>query len=207
MRKLTADDIADLRAYERERGDLRRHIIELKRRRRVALGDLMTILFENTETMRWQVQEMARAERMLLDDQIAHEVATYNELIPDANELSGTLFLELTDEAALREWLPKLVGVQHAITFELPDGSRVAGVPQDEERLTREETTSAVHFVRFRFSPEQVDAFAAGPVRLAVDHPALGNETRITAAKHPTNDAPNAPASPTHPAGDGRRLG
>ncbi len=184
MRKLTADDIADLRAYERERGDLRRHIIELKRRRRVALGDLMTILFENTETMRWQVQEMARAERMLLDDQIAHEVATYNELIPDANELSGTLFLELTDEAALREWLPKLVGVQHAITFELPDGSRVAGVPQDEERLTREETTSAVHFVRFRFSPEQVDAFAAGPVRLAVDHPGCRIETRLTAEQH-----------------------
>ena len=184
MRKLTADDIADLRAYERERGDLRRHIIELKRRRRVALGDLMTILFENTETMRWQVQEMARAERMLLDDQIAHEVATYNELIPGTNELSGTLFLELTDEAALREWLPKLVGVQHAITFELPDGSRVAGVPQDEERLTREETTSAVHFVRFRFSPEQVDAFAAGPVRLAVDHPGCRIETRLTAEQH-----------------------
>ena len=184
MRKLTADDIADLRAYERERGDLRRHIIELKRRRRVALGDLMTILFENTETMRWQVQEMARAERMLLDDQIAHEVATYNELIPDTNELSGTLFLELTDEVALREWLPKLVGVQHAITFELPDGSRVAGVPQDEERLTREETTSAVHFVRFRFSPEQVDAFAAGPVRLAVDHPGCRIETRLTAEQH-----------------------
>lgn len=184
MRKLTTDDIADLRAYEREREDLRRHIIGLKRRRRVALGDLMTILFENTETMRWQVQEMARAERMLRDDQIAHEVETYNELIPGTNELSGTLFLELTDEAALREWLPKLVGVQHAITFELPDGSSVAGVPQDEERLTREETTSAVHFVRFRFSPEQLDAFAAGPVRLVVDHPGFRIETRLTAEQH-----------------------
>ena len=69
----------------------------MKKRRRIALGDLLTIVFENTDTMRFQVQEMARAERMLTDDAIAHEVETYNELIPDAGELSGTLFIELTD--------------------------------------------------------------------------------------------------------------
>ena len=106
MRKLTVDDIVDMRAYERERDDFRRRIIELKRTRRIALGPILTIVFENTETMRWQVQEMARAERMLRDEQIAHEVETYNELIPDAGELSGTLFLELTSDDALREWLP-----------------------------------------------------------------------------------------------------
>ena len=86
----------------------------------------MTIVFENTETMRWQVQEMARAERMLRDEQIAHEVDTYNELIPDAGELSGTLFLELTSDAQLREWLPRLVGIELHIAFVFPDGSVVA---------------------------------------------------------------------------------
>ena len=70
MRKLTVDDIKDFRAYERERDEFRRHIIELKRPRRIGLGQIMTIVFENTETMRWQVQEMARAERMLRDEQI-----------------------------------------------------------------------------------------------------------------------------------------
>ena len=75
--------------------------------------------------MRWQVQEMARAERMLRDEQIAHEVDTYNELIPDAGELSGTLFLELTSDAQLREWLPRLVGIELHIAFVLPDGERV----------------------------------------------------------------------------------
>src|SRR5204863_3638453 len=93
MRKLTVDDIVDHRAYERERDAFRRHIIDLKRRRRVTLGDLLSIVFENTDTMRWQVQEMARAERMLIDEAIADEVATYNELIPDDGELSGTLFI------------------------------------------------------------------------------------------------------------------
>src|SRR6478736_325734 len=138
MRKLTVDDIVDLRAYERERAELRQRIIEMKRTRRVALGPILTVLFENTDTMRWQVQEMARAERMLRDEQIAHEVDTYNQLIPDAGELSGTLFLELTSDAQLREWLPKLVGIEFEVGFNLPDGSRVMGRPSDEvdERLT-----------------------------------------------------------------------
>src|SRR4051795_11684853 len=113
MKKLTIFDILDQRAYERERDDLRTRIITMKRDRRVQLGDFMTIVFENTETMRWQVQEMARVERMTRDEQIAHEVETYNKIIPDAGELSGTLMLELTSEVALREWLPKLVDVEH----------------------------------------------------------------------------------------------
>ena len=70
MRKLTVDDIVDLRAYERERDEFRAHIIGVKKARRIPLGDLMTIVFENTETMRFQIQEMARAERMLRDEQI-----------------------------------------------------------------------------------------------------------------------------------------
>ncbi|MCZ7525592.1 MAG: DUF3501 family protein [Acidimicrobiia bacterium] len=173
MRKLTTDDIKDLRAYERERDDFRRSVIEQKRRRRVVLGDFLSLTFENTDTMRFQVQEMARAERMLTDEQIRHEVDTYNQLIPDPGELSGTLFVELTSKEALQEWLPKLVGIQRSVSFWLPDGSRVAGEPQeeDEARLTREETTASVHFVKFRFTPEQAAAFARGPAQLVLDHP------------------------------------
>src|SRR5947209_13139715 len=128
MRKLTVADIHDLRAYERERDDFRREIISLKRARRIAVGPITTLVFENTETMRWQVQEMARAERMLSDEQIAHEVDTYNQIIPDAGELSGTLLLELTSEVALREWLPRLVGVEYHVRIVLPDGSDVRGI-------------------------------------------------------------------------------
>lgn len=172
MRKLTVDDIADLRAYEREREEFRSHIIGLKRRRRIQLGDLLTITFENTDTMRFQIQEMARAERMLTDAAIEHEVATYNELIPDAGELSGTLFVELTSDDLLREWLPKLVGIQRSISFEV-GGAVSPAIPEDEERLTREDITSTVHYLKFRFTPEQQAAFAAheGIVRIVVDHP------------------------------------
>ncbi len=171
MQKLTLEDIKDLREYERERDEFRRHIVAMKKRRRVQLGDLLTITFENTDTMRFQIQEMARIERMLTDDQIRGEVDTYNQLIPDANELSGTLFVEIDDKERLYEWLPKLVGIQRAVSIWLQDDSSVASIPEDEERLTRDETTTTVHYLKFRFTPEQVDAFASGPVRIVVDHP------------------------------------
>jgi hypothetical protein len=186
MRKLTVADIVDMRAYERERAEFRQRIIELKKTRRIALGPILTVLFENTDTMRWQVQEMARAERMLRDEQIAHEVDTYNELIPDAGELSGTLFLELTSDEALREWLPKLVGIEFHVAFALPDGSLVFGKPSDadEERLTRDDVTAAVHYLRFAFSPEQVKAFETGPVTVIVDHAEYSDSTTLDEQQH-----------------------
>jgi Protein of unknown function (DUF3501) len=180
MQKLTVDDIKDARAYERERDEFRRHIIDLKRRRRVALGTLVTVVFENTDTMRWQVQEMARAEKMLRDEQIAHEVETYNEIIPDDGQLSATLLLELTSDEQLREWLPKLVGIQRSVSIVVDDLEPVRGVPQDEERLTREDTTASVHFLKFTFTPQHVAAFDRGPVRIVVDHPAYREDVELS---------------------------
>jgi hypothetical protein len=180
MRKLTFEDIKDVREYERERDEFRRQIVEMKKRRRVQLGDLLTITFENTDTMRFQVQEMARIERMLTDEQIQNEVDTYNQLIPGPNELSGTLFVEIDNKERLYEWLPKLVGIQRAVSIWLHDGSSVPSIPEDEERLTREETTTTVHYLKFRFAPEQADAFAAGPVRIVVDHPNYNAVVELT---------------------------
>ena len=180
MRKLTFEDIKDVREYERERDDFRRHIVEMKKRRRVQLGDLLTITFENTDTMRFQVQEMARIERMLTDEQIQNELDTYNQLIPGPNELSGTLFVEIDNKERLYEWLPKLVGIQRAVSIWLHDGSSVPSIPEDEERLTREETTTTVHYLKFHLTPEHVDAFTAGPVRIVVDHPNYNAVVELT---------------------------
>jgi hypothetical protein len=184
MRKLTAADITDLRAYERERASFRKHIIDLKRRRRIAIGDLMTIVFENTDTMRFQVQEMARAERMLDDDQIRHEVETYNELIPDDGELSGTLFIEIDDPLRLREWLPKLVGLEGAVRIELPGELFVRAYDPNASRLTREDITSTVHYLKFPFDDAARRSFVAGgPARVVVDHPSYQASTELTDAQ------------------------
>jgi hypothetical protein len=186
MKKLTIDDIKDLREYERERDAFRSRILALKRMRRIELGPILTIVFENTETMRWQVQEMARAERMMRDDQIAHEVETYNQIIPDAGELSATLLLELTSEPALREWLPRLVGIERSVQVVLPDGTGVRGAPSDEDeaRLTRDDTTAAVHFIKFAFTPSEIQMFASGPVHVVIDHPEYDQDVTLSIEQH-----------------------
>jgi hypothetical protein len=173
--KLTLDDIADTRAYEREREAFRTHIMELKSRRRVQVGDIITFLFENRETVRFQVQEMARVEKILTDAGIQGELDTYNTLVPDAGQLSATMFIELTSDAALREWLPRLVGIERCIVLKMAGGlvSRAIVEEQHEQQLTRDDITSTVHYVRFELSPEEVGAFALGDVELAVEHPSL----------------------------------
>jgi len=186
---LVLDDIEDLRTYERGRDAYRRRIIELKRRRRVAVGPLVTLVFENRETVRFQVQEMARAERMVTDAQVQGELDVYNALLPTPGELSATMFIELTDEALLREWLPKLVGVERSVALRIGDGATAAGPEADmararpeathEEALTRPSMTASVHYIRFALTPEQLDRFAAGPVVVAVDHPEYRHHTTL----------------------------
>ena len=178
MQKLTTADIKDMREYERERDAFRAEIIATKKKRRFALGEIMTIVFENTATMRFQIQEMARAERILKDEQIAHEVETYNQLIPDPGELSGTLFIEINDNDALREWLPKLVGIQDHVAIAVGD-DLVRAQAEDTERLTREDTTTTVHYLKFAFTAEQQEAFANATVRIVIDHPAYGADVTL----------------------------
>jgi hypothetical protein len=171
--KLTLDDIADLRAYERERDEFRDHVIALKRRRRVGIGPIVTVLFENRDTIRFQIQEMARAERMLTDEAIQAELDVYNPLIPEPGQLAMTMFIELTDKDGLVNWLPRLVGIERSLELRLADGTIVACTPEPshEAQLTREEITASVHYVYFDLTDEQVAAFEAGPVILALEHP------------------------------------
>jgi len=181
MRKLTRQDIKDLQEYEREREAFLAEIISLKKRRRIALGDIITIVFENAATMRFQIQEMARAERMLRDEQIENELATYNDLVPETGELSATLFIEINDDAALRYWLPRLTKIQDYVHIEV-GGERVSGREEDLERLTREETiTTTVHYLEFGpFTAEQQRAFGEGPVRIVIDHPEYQADVTLT---------------------------
>jgi hypothetical protein len=182
--KLTLDDIADLRAYERERERFRDHVIQLKKRRRVGVGPFVTLVFENRDTIRFQIQEMARVERILTDEGIQTELDIYNPLIPEPGHLAATMFLELTTKEDLQEWLPKLVGIERAVALRLADGSVVDGVPEAEHdaQLTRSGITASVHYLGFTFDPEQVAAFAAGPVTLAVNHPAYEHATVLAGA-------------------------
>lgn len=180
-RKLTLDDIADLRAYERERQDFRAAIIALKKTRRIGVGPFVTFVFENRDTIRFQIQEMARVEKLFTDEAIETELRVYNPLIPEPGHLSATLFVELTSDELLREWLPKLVGVETSVVLRLGEGGEAVEVrclvdPDHAEQLTREDITASVHYVHFDLTPEQIERFVAGPVTLLVDHPNYQHE-------------------------------
>jgi hypothetical protein len=183
-RKLTVDDISDLRAYEREREAFRAHVIALKKRRRVGVGPFVTVVFENRDTIRFQIQEMARVERLISDAAIEGELRAYNPLIPEPGELACTLFIELTSEVALREWLPRLVGIERTVELRIGSGEERLVVPcipdaEHAQQLTREEITASVHYLHFQLTPEQVEALASGPVELAVAHPEYAHATAL----------------------------
>jgi Protein of unknown function (DUF3501) len=172
-RKLTLDDIVDVRAYERERASFRSNVLAIKQRRRISLGTLITVMFENRDTMRHQIQEMARVEKLITDQAIQDELDTYNPMVPDPGQLCATVFIELTSDEQVREWLPKLVGIERSFHIQLADGSIVRSITdeQHDSQLTREHVTAAVHYIRFQFTPPQVQAFQ-NPVIVATDHPA-----------------------------------
>lgn len=182
MAKLTLDDIVDLRAYERERDEFRARVIALKKRRRIPVGPVVTFVFENADTIRFQIQEMARVEKTITDEGIETELRIYNPLVPEPGHLAATLFIELTSDEQLREWLPKLVGIERAVELRLGEGDDLVVVANTvdadhEKQLTREETTASVHYIHFALTPEQIDRFEAGPVALAVRHPAYDHQT------------------------------
>ena len=181
---LTLDDIDDARAYERERDEFRSHVIALKKRRRITIGQFVTLVFECRDTIRFQIQEMARAERLHTDEAIQAELDIYNPLLPTPGRLSATLFLELTTDEMLREWLPRLVGIERSI--ELRVGDHVVSCTPEaahQAQLTREATTAAVHYIEFNLTPGQVAALADpdADVRLAVAHPEYQHEVSLSA--------------------------
>lgn len=169
MNKIALDDILGFSAYEKVRQKFREDIIEKKKKRRVSIGDKVSIVFENRDTVIFQIQEMLRAERITDLDKIREEIAVYNELIPDAGELSATLFLEIEDQSHLREDLLEFLGIDEAVSLKI--GEHVVPARFEEGR-SKDDKISAVQYVRFSLNSEARQAFARGePAELVIDHP------------------------------------
>lgn len=172
MKKVQLSEILNIAEYEKARDDFRRGIIELKKKRRIAVGPLVTFVFENHDTILSQVQEMMRAERLVYDDAIQHEIDTYNQLLPDENELAATMFIELPDQSRIREEITKFHGANSGdVTYLEIGGEKLPGIfaagQSDERRI------SAVQYLRFCFNDQQKAAFIEGgkPVKLVINHP------------------------------------
>ncbi|MEO8586385.1 MAG: DUF3501 family protein [Acidobacteriota bacterium] len=174
MKKVTLRDVKNLHEYELIRDDWRKDIIALKAKRRVLLGDIMSLLFENRLTVLNQVQEMCRAERLAKPAAVQQELDVYNDLVPAPGELSATLLVEITEEAHIQPRLDALVGLSSGrhVWLEL-NGRKVFA--RFLEGQGREDRISAVQYLRFPIGEDPFDrqalASGAAPVMLRVDHP------------------------------------
>lgn len=169
MKKIVLDDILGFAAYEKVREKFRDDIIDKKKKRRISLGDRVSVVFENRDTVTFQIQEMLRAEKITDLDKIREEIAVYNELIPDTDELSATLFLEIEDQSHLREELLKFLGIDESVFLKVGERS-IQG--RFEKGHSKEDKISAVQYVRFPFDPRARQAFRTGErAELIIDHP------------------------------------
>jgi len=169
MKKIALDDILGFATYEQARDEFRREIIEKKKFRRVAVGENISLVFENRDTVIFQIQEMLRAERIVDLDKIREEISVYNELVPNQAELSATLFIEIEDQNHLRDELLKFRGIEESLLMIVGD-HRIPG--RFEEGRSKEDKISAVQYVRFLFTGEARQALIAGvPAEVVIDHP------------------------------------
>jgi hypothetical protein len=162
MNKLTRTDLLPLERYAEERNEFRTRVIAHKKLRKVALGEHISLLFEDRLTVQYQVQEMLRIERIFETAGIQDEIDAYNPLIPDGGNLKATMLIEFPDAAVRAERLAQLGGIEHRVYAEVAGSAKVfAHADEDLDRST-EAKTSAVHFLRFEFSMAAIAALRAG---------------------------------------------
>ena len=172
MKPLTPGELLNLYEYEKVRDERRAAVIALKQHRRVTVGRHLSFVFENRETVWFQIQEMIRAERIVDDAKVADEVAVYNDLLPRPGELAATMFIEIGDAASIKPVLDALLGIDNRDYVRMDVGPHVV-VGRFETGRSDEELgkLSAVHFVRFALPEAARRAFVGSEVALVVDHP------------------------------------
>ena len=172
MPKITRESLLPLEVYSRERSRIRAEVIEHKIRRRIPLGEHVTLIFEDEMTIRYQVQEMLRIERIFEDHAIREELAAYNPLIPDGQNLKATMMIEYPDPAERALALAKLIGVEDKVWIRAGDRSIFADADEDLDRESADKT-SAVHFLRFQLPIELSSALKGGATwQIGITHPA-----------------------------------
>jgi Protein of unknown function (DUF3501) len=181
-RAIRLGDVVNFFEYEKVREERRRRVIELKRKRRVEVGPYLSFVFENRETLLFQIQEMCRAERIIDDARVQEEIGVYSALLPRPGELSATLFIEISDKDQIKPVLDRFMGIDTGrhVWMEIAGGPRVPGVFEAGHSDEEKGKLAAVHFVRFAFSAEAVSAFATSAVDLVTDHSAARARARLS---------------------------
>jgi Protein of unknown function (DUF3501) len=170
-KKVTRDSLMTLEAYSKARPDFRKQVLEHKKSRTVALGEHITLIFEDELTVRYQIQEMLRVEKIFDEEGIEHEISSYNPLIPDGNNFKATMLIEYTDEVVRRKMLTQLKGVERKVFVQVEGAKKVYAIADEDLERENEEKTSAVHFLRFQLDADMVKSLQYGvALSMGVEH-------------------------------------
>ena len=168
---LTKESLWGLEDYSDRREQFRQEVLEYKKVRRIQLGEHLYLMFEDEITIKYQIQEMLRIEKIFDSSGIQDELDAYNPLIPDGDNLKCTMLIQYEDPEERKEWLSKLVGVEDKVWLQIGDNEKVFPIADEDIERTREEKTSSVHFLRYQLSAEQITALETGaPLRAGVEH-------------------------------------
>jgi hypothetical protein len=178
MELVQFEQLKNIAEYEIERESWRPVVMSIKDRRRVRVGGHLTFLFENRETVRYQIQEMMRIERIVKPEDIKHELEVYNELLPGPGQLSATLLIEYETPELRAVWLRELLGLENHIWIEVPGTPRAKATFDD--RQIASDRISSVQYIKFQLSPEQVELFPQGAA-IVVTHPKYDKSHSLTA--------------------------
>jgi hypothetical protein len=173
MPRITRDSLMTLEAYARVRKDFRANVMAHKKARTVHLGEHVTLLFEDEMTVRYQIQEMLRAERIFEEEGIQDELDAYNPLIPDGANWKATMLIEYADVAARQAALEQLKGVEDRVWVQVGQAKRVYAIADEDLERENDTKTSAVHFLRFELDATHRQGLRSGALlAMGVDHPA-----------------------------------
>ena len=162
MKKITQADLLSIEAYEAQRPAIRKAIMEHKKTRRVPLGPNAMLHFEDYMVMRYQILELIRAEKITAENELQDELDAYNPLIPDGKNLKVTFMLEYPDENERKERLQQLIGIEELISIQIAGFDPVYPIANEDLPRSTEEKTSSVHFLRFEFTEEMIEAARNG---------------------------------------------
>ncbi len=172
MPQISPDTLMPLEKYAKARPEFRAKVIAHKKNRTFQLGANVTLIFEDELTVRYQVQEMLRAERIFEEAGIADELDAYNPLIPDGSNWKATMLIEYPDENERRIWLAKLIGIEDKVWVQVAGCDRVYAIADEDLERENGEKTSAVHFLRFELTAPMVAALRGGAILgMGIDHP------------------------------------
>jgi hypothetical protein len=186
MTTLTRESLMTLEAYAKARPEFRKKVIEHKKARTLALGEHLTLIFEDELTVRYQVQEMLRIEKIFEEEGIRHELDAYTPLIPDGRNFKATMLIEYTDVEERKRELARLIGVEDKVWVQVEGSPKVYAIADEDMERENDEKTSAVHFMRFELTEDMAAALKYGvSLSVGVDHPnysasvsPLGAQTR-----------------------------